>query len=106
MPIHPHGQRFDPLQKEERIERADARTDIAKTFDAGANYERDGSEHFAEFHAVIGRRRLVDLREGALLPRELAAIDDGSADAVSVASHELRQRMDHDVGAVVDGAAQ
>ena len=54
---------------------------------------------------MIGARRLGQLRELAVVPVELAAIDDDAADAVAMAAHELRQRVHHDVGAVIDRPA-
>ena len=41
-----------------------------------------------------------------LLPRELAAVDDDPAHRRSVTSHEFRQGVDDDVGAVVERAQQ
>ena len=39
-------------------------------------------------------------------PLELAAIDDDAADRGAVAAEELRGRVDHDIRAVFDGAAE
>ena len=106
MAVHAHAQGLDALHKQERIEGAEAGADVAQAFDAGADDEGDGSEDFAEIHAVIGAGGLVDLREGALFPIELAAVDDHAADGVAVSAHEFGERVHHDVGAVIDGAAQ
>ena len=82
MALHAHAERVDPLQEEKGIERRDARSQIAKTFDAGPDDESDRSEYVAEDHAVVGRRGLIEQREVAGLPVELSAIDNDAADAV------------------------
>ena len=58
--------------------------------------------------AVIGRVGLVEHREAARVrfPREAAAVDDGAAERRAVAAQEFRQRMDDDVGAVIDRPQQ
>ena len=106
MHVHAHCQRLDALQEEKRIEGADARAEIAQAFHARANNERDGAEHFVEVHSMISGRGLGELRESAAgLPIEPAGVHDDSADAVPMAAHELGQRMNHDVAAVIDGPA-
>ena len=50
--------------------------------------------------------RLVELREIALRPRELATVHDDAPDARAVPAHELRQRVDDDVGPEIDRAAK
>ena len=41
-------------------------------------------------------------RKLAVVPRELAAVDDDAADGVAVAAHELGERMHHDIGAMIE----
>ena len=41
-----------------------------------------------------------------LLPRELAAVDDDTAECRAVPTHEFRQRVHHDVGPMFDGPHQ
>ena len=67
VPVHAHPQRLDALQEQKRIEGAEARSDIAQALDARSNDERDGSEHFAEVHAVVRLRWLIDLLDGGIL---------------------------------------
>mgnify|MGYP003693655007 CR=1 FL=1 len=57
---------------------------------------------------VVRRVRLAEHREASrvLLPGKPAAVDDRAAERRAVPAHELRQRMHHDVGAVVDRPQQ
>ena len=63
MPVHAHAQRLDALEEQERVERAQARAEVAQPFHAAADDVGDGAEDFAEVHAVIGAGGLVDLRD-------------------------------------------
>ena len=67
-----------------------------------------GAEGVGHHRAVVGRVRRAELREAVrvLGPRELAGIDDDAAQAGAVAAHVLGQRVDDDVGAVLDRPAQ
>ena len=55
---------------------------------------------------MVALAGLEELREAALVPGKAAAIDDHAADGSAVAADELGGRVHHDVGAVLDGAAQ
>src|SRR4051794_4262143 len=91
MTLHAHTQRLNPLQEEERVKRAHAWAKIAQALYPGADDKRNWSESLAKVHAMVCTRRLGQLREIALLPRELAAVDDDAAYAVAVAAHEFCQ---------------
>src|SRR5262249_47159963 len=41
-----------------------------------------------------------------LLPREVSTIDDDSAECSAMSTHELRQRMHHDIRAIFDRSQQ
>ena len=56
--------------------------------------------------AVVGGRRLGEHGKAAVRPLERAAVDDDAADRRAVAADELRRRVDDDVGAVLDRAAE
>src|SRR5678815_298128 len=102
MPVHAQAQRLDSLDELERIEGAHAGTQIPESLHTATNDESDRSEHFTEIHAVIGGRRRIDLGMLTLGPVEFAPIHDHSTDGRAVPAHELGQRMDHDVSAVID----
>ena len=51
---------------------------------------------------MIGGSWIGKLWKFAVVPRKFAAVDDDSADGVAVSSHELCERVDHDIGAVID----
>lgn len=77
--------------------------EVAEDLDAGADDEGDGAKRLPELEAVVAVRRLRHLREAAVVPLELSAIDDNAADGGAVAADPLCRRVDYDVGAVVDG---
>src|SRR5665213_3963378 len=57
---------------------------------------------------MIGSIGLAEHREtlGMLFPREFAAVDDDSAECRAMPTHELRERMHHNVCAMLDGTQQ
>src|SRR4029077_11860748 len=64
-------------------------------------------EGLVQHDAVVFRPRLGEHRVAGLArPVEGAAVDDHAADRVAVAAEEFGERVDHDVGAVVDRLAQ
>jgi hypothetical protein len=66
MAIHTQAKRLNSLNELKRVERAQAGTEVAQPFHAAANDESNGPKDRAEVHAVIGRRRSIDLRVAAL----------------------------------------
>jgi hypothetical protein len=79
------------------------RSGTTRAANVGCSTQRLGVDH-----AVVAHVGLVQALEALLVlgPRELAAVDDDAADAVAVAVHVLGERVHHDVGTVLDGAAQ
>ena len=79
-------------------------TGVAELDGAGPHDEGPLGEVPGEHHAVEGRLGLVEHREalGVLGPGEPAAVDDRAAEGRAVAADELGQRVDDDVGAVLD----
>ncbi len=106
MPVHPHAQGFQPLQEEERIERAERRSQIAQPFHPRLHDERKVAEGLVEADAVVALAWLQHLGEGALVPRKAARIHDHPADAGAVAADPLGGRLHHDVRAMFDRAAE
>jgi hypothetical protein len=106
--VHAQGEGFDALQDQEGIEGRDRRAGVAQRHDAAAADVGRGAEGLGVHHAVVGHIRRVEALEALLVfgPGELAGIDDDAADAVAMAAEVFGQRMHHDVGAVLEGAAQ
>ncbi len=106
--VHAQRQGFDALQDQEGIEGRDRRAGVAQRHHAGTADVGRGAERFGIDHAVVGHVRRVEALEALLVgsPGEFAGIDDDAADAVAMAAEILGQRMHHDVGAVLEGAAQ
>ena len=103
-----HSVLFHALNEEEGIEGADAGAEIAQALHPHFNDEGQVAEHLAEHHAVITRAGPGDggVFIGMIGPRELAAIHDDAADGGAVAAQKLGGRVDHDIGAVLDRAAE
>jgi hypothetical protein len=88
------------------IHRRQRRAERAQRLHAGLHGEAEVAEGFVEAHAVIALRGLGHLRELAVVPGELARLDDHAAHGGAVAAEELGGRMHDDVGAVLDRPAQ
>ena len=106
MTRHPQRQRLESLQEQERIEGAHARAEIAQGLGAQLHQIPIGAEGFVELEPVIGRRRFGDHRKSSVRPVELPRVDHHAADARAVATDELRGRMQDDVRAPLDRAAE
>ena len=102
------GERLQTLEQQERVEWRQRCTLIAQKGRAGLGYVRRGSARVGEHDAVVGGVRLGQAREtvGMRGPVELAGVDDHAAHDGAVSAHELGGRVDHDVGAVLDGTQQ
>ena len=104
MALEPHGQSLEALHEQEGAERRKGRTGVAETDGAAA----DGVGRVREVprvdDAVEGRLGQVEHREpvGMLGPGEAPGVDNRAAERRAVAPDELRQRMDDDVGTVLD----
>ena len=106
VPVHAHVQRLESLQEQERVERAERRSEGAKRLAARAHGEPEIAERLVEAHAVVPARRLGHARELAVVPRELPRLDDHAADRRPVAADELRRGVGDEVRAPLEGAAQ
>ena len=108
MPLHPQVQRFQPLQEQERVERAHRRAEVAQQLRAGLEDvgELHRAERLEELHAVIARVGLGQFGELAVAPGEVPLLDDDAADRRAVPADELRAGVDDDVGALLERLAQ
>ena len=91
-------QRFDPLQEEEGVERADRRPDVALALHAGLDDVGDVGaeildvEDVGKDQSVVARIGLGEAGELArCFPVERPAVDDDAADRRAVTAEELRQ---------------
>src|SRR5665811_2309327 len=108
MALHPQRQGLDALEEEERVERTQARTDVAQTFHPCTNREGDvpertvWSECLCKPQAVVAGRRFGERRESAVRPVEVARVDDDPTNRRAVTTDPFRRRSDDDVCAMVD----
>ena len=90
-------------QDQEGIEGRDRRPEIAQAEHAAGDGEGEIAERLVQHDAAIFGPRLRQHRIVAgFRPVERAAVDDDAAHRIAVAADELGQRMDDDVGAVLD----
>ena len=105
-------QRLQPLQEQERVERTEARPDVAQQLHPRLDDERhvaqagEVAEHLPELQPMIARVRLRELRELAVVPLELARIHNHPANRGAVAADILGRRGDNDVRPVINGPHQ
>ena len=104
MPRHPQVQRFQPLQEQKRVERAQHAAQVAQPVRAAGDDVAQLADRLVEDRAVVRGIGLGELRPFLRLlgPVEPAAVDDHPADARAVAADELRRAVDRDVDAVVE----
>ncbi len=108
MPFDAQRHRFDALQQQEGIERRQngshgALIDAARTLNVGA-----GAELLGVDQPVIGGVGLVEggKAAGVFRPGKAAAVNDRAAEGGAVAAEKFRQRMNGDIGAVVERLEQ
>ena len=111
MRAHPQRQGFDALQNEEGVERADRGAKVAQQRDARLQPVGDGAERLGGLRpdgaVIAGIGRVQGRLAGRVgVPIEIAAVDDGAADAGAVAAEIFGERI-HDHGrAMVERADQ
>ena len=79
MPIHAHGQGFQPLQEQKGVERAQAGPQRAQYFTARLHGVTEITEGFIKAHAVIALGRLGHAGEVTVGPVEAARFDQRAA---------------------------
>src|SRR5262245_43343482 len=98
MPLLPQGQRLQPLEELESVERTHRRANVAEQLNSNFNDKcnvpqpREVPEDFPELQPVIARVRLGEFGELAIVPLELSAIDDHATDGSSVSANVLGGR--------------
>ena len=107
MLVLPQRQRFQSLEKQEGVERAERRANITQQGDARLEDERhvahpgNIAQRVPIDQPVVTGIRRRELGELAIVPLELARIDDHAADRRAVSADVLRRRGRNDVRAEV-----
>ena len=104
--VHPLRQRLHALEQQERAVRRERGADVAQLLGAQLGEEAVLVEVAPPRQPAVGRDGLGHRREAAVAPVEPPRLDDHAAERGAVAAEELGGRVDHDVGAVLDRAAQ
>ena len=107
MALHAKRQGLDAGQDQERVERRQRRPDVAQAQHPAGDGEGEIAEGLVQHDAVVLGPRLAQHRVAVLArPVERAGVDDQPADRVAVAAEEFGERMNDDVGAVIDRLAE
>ncbi len=102
--LHSQRERLDALQDEEGVERRERGAGVAQQHRAAARDVGGRAHRVAPDDAVVARVGLHERLEalGILRPVEVAGVDDRATDRGAMAADELRQRVDGDVGALLE----
>ena len=103
VPWHTQMQRFEPLQKQKRVERRHTTAHITEELGPGFDDVRQLADGLDVFYAVIARVRFSHFRVTAVRPVEFTRIDNRAADACAVPADEFRAAMNDNVDAVFEG---
>ena len=106
MRVHALRQGLNTLQQVERGLRAQRRTEVTQLLRTQLGQETELTEVTPPGHAVVGGNRLGHGREVAVTPVEAAGLDDNTAEGGAVAAQELGDRVNDNVGTVLEGANQ
>ena len=105
--LHPHMQRLDAGDGQERVHRRHGWAVVAQRHRPRLGGEGEIAEILVEAQAVIRRLRFCHGRElAAARPVELAGLDHNAAHGIAVAAEELGGRVGHDVSAPLERPAQ
>ena len=105
--LHPERQGLDPLQDQESVLRAHAGAEIAQPLGPRPHVEGRRAVGLAVDQAVVAGVGLGHGREFAgCLPVEAAAVDQDAADRDAMAAEPLGRRMQDQIGAALERAAE
>ena len=104
--FHAQFQGFQAHQEKKRVEGTERRAEIAQAFHASLHDEREIAECFVKSDAVIALAGLEQLRKRAAVPGKSSAVYNHAADGCSVSADKLCGRVQHNVRAMFDRAAE
>jgi hypothetical protein len=105
-PFSPQRQGFQTEQQRERLMRSQALPLIAQSVEPRLENERQRSESLHDIQTVIAGRRLAEQRVTTVIPGEIPAIHDQTADGCAVPADPFGRRVNHDAGASLDRPEQ
>src|SRR5579859_357453 len=103
--LHAQRKSFQALQEQEGVERADAAAGIAYRFHARFHDKGKIAEGFVESHAVIAGRRVNNMRDGGVIPGELARVRQHARERGAVSADKLGGPMHDNVGSMLKWTA-
>src|SRR5207245_10952855 len=75
VPLHAQRKRLQTLKQQERIEGADAAAGVTHRLHTGFHGEGEIAESLVAAYPVVSRRGIDNVRELAVIPGELAGLD-------------------------------
>ncbi len=107
MPLHPQGQGFQSLKKNESMERGQGGSGIPEQYRADTRYKSRRTRGFCEADpmiACVGFGKAWKFT--ACFPVKSSAVNDDASDRGSVSADEFRCGMYHDIGAIFNRTDQ
>ena len=104
--LNTERERLETLNEDEAIRGAQAATEVTQPFDTSTDDEGCRAKRLAVAQAVIAWARLGEVREITVRPVELTRVDHCTTHRRTITAEVLRQRVDHDVSTMIDGAAE
>ena len=99
-------ERLKTLNEDEAIRGTQAATEVTQPFDTSADDEGSWAKRLTVAQAVIARAGLGEVREVTIRPVELTRVDHCTTHRRTITAEVLRQRIDHDISTMIDGAAE
>lgn len=103
MALYAQGERFEPLQKEERMPGAERCACVAQQYGANTRHISRSPSRLCKNSAVVARVRLGQAGKfSGDGPVEFAAVHNHAADSRTVPANEFRCRMHDNIRAIFD----
>src|SRR5258708_15957948 len=104
--LHAQRKRLQTLKQQERVEGADTAACVAHCLHTRFHREGEIAKSFIETYTMVTWRRIDDMRELAIVPGELARLDQHARDRGAMPADELGRGMHDNVASILKRTAQ